>query len=156
MECYRRTICLSDNLVCSPLQTVPKRGSSKRRVVMDLILEKGRHCLVFKKDLRRAYRQFPIDPKDYKFLGFSYQGNFYLDTRCPYGLRTAAMICQRTTKAVVHIFTSRVSRLMFISMTFTVQNILLLLPWLFPDSVIYFFNSAWILPLKRIHHLQPP
>lgn len=96
----------SDNLVCSPLQTVPKRGSSKRRVVMDLsfphgssvsdgipqdsylgehftlrlpgidrlvdfILEKGRNCLVFKKDLRRAYQQFPIDPKDYKFLGFS-------------------------------------------------------------------------------------
>ena len=26
----------SDNLVCSPLQTVPKRGSSKRWVVMDL------------------------------------------------------------------------------------------------------------------------
>ena len=75
----------SDELVCSPLQTVPKRGSSKRRVVMDLsfphgssvndgipqdtylgehftlrlpgidrlvdfILEKGRNCLVFKKD----------------------------------------------------------------------------------------------------------
>ena len=93
----------SDDLVCSPLQTVPKRGSSKRRVVMDLsfphgssvndgipqdtylgehftlwlpgidrlvdfILEKGRNCLVFKKDLRRAYRQFPIDPKDDKSL----------------------------------------------------------------------------------------
>lgn len=28
---------LSDPLVCSPLQTVPKRGSSKRRVVMDSV-----------------------------------------------------------------------------------------------------------------------
>ena len=132
----------SDNFVCSPIQTVPKRGSSTRRVVMDLsfphgssvndgipqdtylgkpfklrlpgidrlidfILEKGRHCLVFKKDLQQAYQQFPIDPKDYNLLGFSYQGKFYFDTRCPFGLRTSAMICQRTTKAVVHIFTEQ-------------------------------------------------
>ena len=83
-------------LVCSPLQTVPKRGSSKRPVVLDLsfpptfsvnsgilsntyldspfklrllginrlcklILAKGRGCCVYKKDLQRAYRQFPID-----------------------------------------------------------------------------------------------
>ena len=103
----------SNDFVCSPLQTVPKRGSSMRRVVMDLsfppgcsvnngipqdtyqgeyyklrlpgidrlvefIIEKGRHCLVFKKDLRRTYRQFLIDPKDYHLLGFRYQGKFIL------------------------------------------------------------------------------
>ena len=131
-----------DDFVSSPLQTVPKRGSSTRRVVMDLsfphgasvndgiptdtylgehfklrlpgidrlvefVLEKGRHCLIFKKDLRRAYRQFPVDPKDYNLLGFCYQGKFYFDTRCPFGLRSSAMICQRTTKAVVHIFTEQ-------------------------------------------------
>ena len=129
----------ADDFVCSPLQTVPKRGSSTRRVVMDLsfpqgssvndgippdsylgdqfklrlpgidrlvefILAKGRNCLVFKKDLRRAYRQFPVDPRDYSLLGFCFQGQFYFDTRCPFGLRSSAMICQRTTKAVVHIF----------------------------------------------------
>ena len=132
----------SDDFVCSPLQTVPKRGPLTRRVVMDLsfphgfsvndgipqdsylgenfklrlrgidwlvdfILEKGRHCLVFKKDLRRAYRQFPIDPKDHNVLGVSYQGKFYFDTCCSFGLRTSAMICQRMTKAVVHIFTKQ-------------------------------------------------
>ena len=99
----------SNDFVCSLLQTVPKRGSSMRWVVMDLnfppgssvndcipqdtylgerfklrlpgidwlvefILEKGRNCLVFKKDLYRAYRQFPINPKDYNLLGFHYQG----------------------------------------------------------------------------------
>ena len=99
----------SNDFVRSPLQTVPKRGSSTRRVVMDLsfppgcsvndgiphdtclgeyyklrlpgidrlvelILEKGRHCLVFKKDLRRAYRQFPIDPKRLPFTRFSLSG----------------------------------------------------------------------------------
>ena len=46
--------------------------------LVELILEKGRHCLVFKKDLSRAYHQFLIDPKDYHLLGFHYQGKFYL------------------------------------------------------------------------------
>lgn len=130
---------LSDTLVCSPLQTVPKRGSSKRRVVMDLsfphghsvnngvasgsymdkpyrlrlpgidrlcsfILHHGPGCLIYKKDLQRAYRQFPVDPKDYNLLGFSFQGELYFDLRCPFGLRSSAMICQRTTSSVIHIF----------------------------------------------------
>lgn len=75
--------------------------------LVEFILEKGRNCLIFKKDLRRAYRQFPVDPKDYNLLGFCYKGKFYFDTRCPFGLRSSAMICQRTTKAVVHIFTEQ-------------------------------------------------
>lgn len=96
---------LHQPLVCSPLQTVPKRGSTQRRVVMDLsypqrssvncriaassylnepyklrlpgidrlcqfILQHGRGCLLYKKDLQQAYRQLPIDPKDYHLLGF--------------------------------------------------------------------------------------
>ena len=70
--------------------------------LVEFILEKGRNCLVFKKDLHRVYRQFPVDPKDYNLLGFCHQGKFYFDTR-PFGIRSSAMICQCTTKAVVHI-----------------------------------------------------
>lgn len=127
-------------LICCPLQTVPKRGASKRRVVMDLnfpphasvnigipdssylnepyklrlpgidrliefILQLGQGCLLYKLDLQRAYRQIPIDPKDYHLLGFRFNNLLYFDTRCPFGLKTSAMICQRTTKAVVHCFT---------------------------------------------------
>ena len=102
----------SNDFVCSPLQTVPKRGSSTRRVVMDLsfpsgcsvmdgILLKILTCiwvniisynypgltglsnsslrkvvtvLFSRKTLRWAYRQFPIDSKDYHLLGFSLSG----------------------------------------------------------------------------------
>jgi len=131
---------LNQPLICCPLQTVPKRGSTKRRVVMDLsfpnnesvnsgipnnaylndpyklrlpgidrlcqfILQHGRGCLIYKKDLRRAYRQLPIDPKDYNLLGFVFNGAYYFDLRCPFGLRSSAMICQRTTSAVIHILT---------------------------------------------------
>ena len=50
---------------------------------------------------------------------------------------------------------SKVSRQTFILMTFTVQNIHLLLPRLSRDSVNCFFNSAWTLHLKRIRRLRP-
>ena len=45
------------------------------------------------------------NPKDYHLLGFRFNNLLYFDTRCPFGLKTSAMICQRTTKAVVHCFT---------------------------------------------------
>ena len=127
-------------LICCPLQTVPKRGSSKRRVVVDLsfpphasvnigipdssylnepyklrlpgidrlcefILQLGQGCLLCKLDLQRAYRQIPIDPTDYHLLGFCFNNLLYFDTCCPFGLKTSAMICQRTIQAVVHYFT---------------------------------------------------
>ena len=69
------------------------------------IVNKGSGCYVFKKDLKRVYRQFPIDPKDYKYLGFSWDGLLYFDTRCPFGLRSSALGCQRTTRAVINVFT---------------------------------------------------
>ena len=68
-------------------------------------IDKGQGCYVYKKDLKRAYRQFPIDPKDYKFLGFSWNDGLYFDARCLFGLRSSAMICHRTTRAVIHVFT---------------------------------------------------
>ena len=62
-------------------------------------------CLLYKLDLQRAYRQIPIDPKDYNLLGFCFNNLLSFGTRCPFGLKTSAMICQCTTKAVVHCFT---------------------------------------------------
>lgn len=37
---------------------------------VDLIIAKGPGCFLFKKDLKRAYRQIPVDPRDYIFLGY--------------------------------------------------------------------------------------
>ena len=31
-------------------------------------------------------------------------GLLYFDTRCPFGLRSSALVCQRTTRAVTHVF----------------------------------------------------
>ena len=115
-------------VLCSPLQTVPKRGSSKRRVVMDLsyppfssvnsgipsttyldspfklrlpgidrlcefILSKGRGCY-----FNSLIANCQLTPKTIIF-NFNFDNHLYFDFRCPFGLRSSAKICQRTTKA---------------------------------------------------------
>ena len=60
--------------------------------------------MLFKADLKRAYRQVPVDPKDYRFLAFLWRGKLYFDTVFPFGLRPAGMACQQTMKAVAYIY----------------------------------------------------
>ena len=71
--------------------------------LVEFVNAKGRGCHVFKKDLRRAYRQIPIDPQDYPLLGLYIDGSLYFHTALPSGLRSATMIGQRTTKSVAYI-----------------------------------------------------
>ena len=68
-----------------------------------LIKKEGQGCYLFRLDLSRAYRQLPIDPYDYRLLGFHWHSEYYIDTRLPFGLASAAMACQRTTNAVTYI-----------------------------------------------------
>ena len=74
--------------------------------LVEFVNAKGRGCHVFKKDLRRAYRQIPIDPQDYPLLGLYIDGSLFFHTALPFGLRSATMICQRTTKSVAYILNS--------------------------------------------------
>ena len=55
---------------------------------------------LYKRDLKRAYRQFPVDPLDYPLLGYCLKHSLYFDLVLPMGLRSAAMACQRITNAV--------------------------------------------------------
>ena len=63
----------------------------------------GSGCLLFKHDLKRTYRQFPVDPHDYPLLGYHWNGHFYFDVVLPMGPRTTAMACQCSTNAVCYI-----------------------------------------------------
>ncbi len=67
------------------------------------ILHVGKGCALFKCDLSRAYRQFHVDPGDIHLLGFKWNKNLYIDCVLPFGLRSAAQICQRVTDAVTYI-----------------------------------------------------
>ena len=123
------------NLIILPLNSVPKKDTTERRVILDLsypknssvnsfidkneylgdkvdvifprvddfielIKKKGKGCLLFKKDLRRAYRQISIDPRDYNLVSFIWGKHIFCDTVLSMGLKSAASICQRVTNAI--------------------------------------------------------
>lgn len=125
----------SDNLVLSPLNSLPKKNTEERRVILDLshpksksindfidkdfylghqtdvvypkvddmvelVKIKGKGCLLFKKDLRRAYRQISICPSDYNLVAFSWGKHIFCDTVLSMGLKSAAAICQRVSNAI--------------------------------------------------------
>ena len=128
----------SSKLKISPLNSVPKKDVSDRRIFLDLsfpkgsalndfinkseylgesinlvfpkiddmcelIKAKGNGCLLFKKDLKRAFRQISICPGDYNLVSFIYKKHIFCDTVLSMGLRSAAYICQRVTNAVAYI-----------------------------------------------------
>ena len=68
--------------------------------IADHVASLGSGCLLFKRHLKRAYRQFPIDPFDYPLLGYQWNNELCFDVVLPMGLKTAAMACQRSTSAV--------------------------------------------------------
>ena len=101
------TVPFTDGFVVSPLNTVPKRDSAERNSVNDgipsdsflgnpislsyptidwivaAVISLGPGCLLYKRDLKKAYRQFPVDPKDYHLLGYTWDNQFYFDRSLP-------------------------------------------------------------------------
>ena len=69
-----------------------------------LINRKGAGCLMFKRDLKRAYQQIPIDPGYVHKLCYVWEENLYADRMLPMGLSSAAYVCQRTTSAVAFMY----------------------------------------------------
>ena len=63
----------------------------------------GAGCLMFKRDLKAAFRQFSVDPGDYKFTGLNWEENIYVDTRLAMGLRSSAFCCQSVTEMIAKI-----------------------------------------------------
>lgn len=104
----------NDPIALSPLNSVPKKDSSERRVIVDLsfpegecvnfgilkdeylgnnisvsypkvddlinlIKLKGKDCMIFKRDLKRTYRQLAVDPGDIHLVGYKWRGHVYFD-----------------------------------------------------------------------------
>jgi hypothetical protein len=66
---------------------------------VSLIKAKGQDCMMYKLDLRRAYRQISICPSAYNLVGFAWKKHIFFDTVLAIGLRSSAHICQRVTNA---------------------------------------------------------
>ena len=72
--------------------------------LVELIQKKGRGCHIFKRDLKRAYRQMYIDLADLHLLGFIFEGLWYFDTTLTMGMRSSADICQHNTDAIMYMY----------------------------------------------------
>ena len=59
---------------------------------VQLILELGANAYMAKLDIRQAYRNVPVHPQDRWLLGMHWQGQHYVDTVLPFGLRSAPKI----------------------------------------------------------------
>ena len=60
----------------------------------------GKGCYIWTTDLARAYRQLRVCPLAYPLLGMLVEDQFFVDLAPPFGARTSALACERTTKAV--------------------------------------------------------
>ncbi len=67
-----------------------------------LILEEGRYCYLYSHDIARAYRNLCLDPLSWPLFTLHWDDHYFTDISAPFGLRTAASFCQRTTSAVCH------------------------------------------------------
>ena len=68
--------------------------------LVEIIKRKGQGCLLFKRDLARAYRLIVLDPGDVSLVGYDFNGEFYFDKVLSMGSRSAAHIAQRTTNSI--------------------------------------------------------
>ena len=68
--------------------------------LIELILKHGQGCQLYKRDMRKAFRQIRVDPGDIHLLCFKWNDMIYCDTVLAMGLRSAAYICQRLTNGI--------------------------------------------------------
>lgn len=105
------------------LFSVPKKGTSKRRVILDIsLLNKSIVCPKFKMttirqvrqvlprgcwtasvDLKDAYWHVPVHRSFQKFLGFSIEGQRYRFRVLPFGLNVAPLIFTRVSRVILKI-----------------------------------------------------
>ena len=72
--------------------------------LVDLIMKKGVGCAIFKRDMRKCYRQIYFDPGSVHLVGFSVEGEIYFDITLSMGLKILTYICQKITDALIFIY----------------------------------------------------
>ena len=122
-------------LKISPLNSVPKKDTTERRIILDLscprglavnnfinneeyfgrkmdlvypkvddfiqlIKAKGRGCLLYKIDLRKAFRQIKICPFHYNLVSYTWKKHIFCDTVLSMGAKSSAYCCQRVTNVI--------------------------------------------------------
>ena len=121
------------NFRTSPIGVVPKKESSKVRMITDLsspkgcsindfipdeeaivhyenfdravdiVAELGRGALLAKLDVKSAFRICPVAPSDWHLLGFSLCGLYIVDLCLPFGLRSSVNRFNKVADAILWI-----------------------------------------------------
>ncbi len=68
-----------------------------------ILSQLGRGALMAKADLRAAFRMVPVHPEDWDRLGIFWRGCYYVDTRLPFGLRSAPFLFNQYAEALLWI-----------------------------------------------------
>ena len=68
--------------------------------VHKVVANGGRRALLAKVDVKSAYCHIPIHPDDEWLMGMLWDGDLYIDTALPFGLRSAPKIFTAITNAV--------------------------------------------------------
>ena len=71
------------------------------------ILSLGKGALLAKMDIQSAYRMVPVHPDDHHLLGMQWEGQLFIDTVLPFGLRSAPKIFNTVADALEWIAHSR-------------------------------------------------
>ena len=66
----------------------------------------GKGCLLYKSDIRRAFRHVKMDPQEHDKLGVCWDGLFF-DTCLPFGFSHRSSIFQRLSEAIRFIMKQR-------------------------------------------------
>jgi hypothetical protein len=118
------------NLICSPVGSVAKKNTEKRRRIHHLswprngssvnrfiedqdcsyetfddairmVLTMGKGCYLSKVDIKAAFRCIPVHPDDWHLLGMWWRNKYWVDLRLPFGLKSSPALWERYATAIV-------------------------------------------------------
>ena len=72
-----------------------------------LMVAKGISSLLFKRDLKRYYRQIFVDPADIPKLGYRFDNRLYFNATLPMGMTSSCYIAQRVSSAISYLMEKR-------------------------------------------------
>ena len=108
---WRLIVDLSFPMGASVNDGIPSDRCSLRYPSLDLaiqqILKVGQDAQLSKLDIKDAYRIVPVHPHDWPLLGMHWRGHYYIDTRLPFGLRSAPKLFTALADAVQWLIKSR-------------------------------------------------
>ncbi len=75
--------------------------------LVEMILEHGAGCYMYRLDAKSYYRQLFVDYGDLHLLAFTYKGGVYVDITLSMGMRSAPFLAQRVTSAISAAFEAK-------------------------------------------------